>query len=48
MSGYADKAHIDKTKAAGFARYLVKPVDTDELVRVIGTISAPAVRPRDC
>jgi signal transduction histidine kinase/CheY-like chemotaxis protein len=35
MSGYSDKAYIDKSKAAGFAEYLTKPVEEDDLLRTI-------------
>lgn len=35
MSGYSDEVYIAKSKRAGFAEYLVKPVDPDELVKVI-------------
>jgi DNA-binding response OmpR family regulator len=35
MSGYMDDEHVRRSKAAGFAEYLVKPVDTDELLNVV-------------
>jgi CheY-like chemotaxis protein len=34
LSGYSDKFYIDKSKAAGFADYLVKPVEEEQLLAV--------------
>lgn len=35
MSGYMDEEYIKKSRAAGFAEYLVKPVDTDHLLKLV-------------
>lgn len=35
MSGFDDKTYIERSKEAGFGDYLVKPVDTDDLIRAV-------------
>lgn len=35
MSGYSEPEYIDRSKAAGFAEYLTKPVDADDLVDAV-------------
>ena len=45
MSGYGQPSDLDRTRAAGFERHLVKPVDLDELIRLLDaepTSPAPA------
>jgi CheY-like chemotaxis protein len=43
MSGYADQAYISKSQSAGFAEYMVKPVDPDELVNAIRRLTEASV-----
>lgn len=45
MSGYADEAYVSKCKAAGFSEYMVKPVDTDELIRAVSRLLARTTGP---
>jgi DNA-binding response OmpR family regulator len=35
MSGYMDDEHVKRSRAAGFSEYLVKPIDTDQLLNVV-------------
>lgn len=35
LSGYSDSFYIQKSKAAGFSHYLVKPVEEDQLIAAI-------------
>ncbi len=43
MSGYSDSVYVNRSKAVGFAEFLVKPVDTDELLGSIRRILAESV-----
>jgi PAS domain S-box-containing protein len=38
ISGYADEVYVTRSKAAGFAEYLVKPVDTDDVLASLGRV----------
>jgi DNA-binding response OmpR family regulator len=38
VTGYADAEHRALSREAGFDHYLVKPVDPDELQRLLGTL----------
>jgi CheY-like chemotaxis protein len=45
MSGYSESTYVTRSKQAGFAEFLVKPVDADELLEVIRRVlsqSTPA------
>jgi CheY-like chemotaxis protein len=44
VSGYAAAADLEMAAAAGFDRHLTKPVDRDELERVIGEMGDPQAR----
>ncbi|HPU26557.1 MAG TPA: PAS domain S-box protein [Phycisphaerae bacterium] len=37
LSGYSDKIYVDRSKAAGFCRYLVKPVDEEQLLEAVAS-----------
>lgn len=38
MSGHDDEVYVAKSKAAGFSEYLVKPVDPDHVLSVVGRL----------
>jgi CheY-like chemotaxis protein len=40
LSGYSDKIYIDRSKAAGFDQYLVKPVDEEQLLEAVANAIA--------
>jgi CheY-like chemotaxis protein len=40
LSGYSDNIYIERSKAAGFSEYLVKPVDEDQLLTVVRDVLA--------
>jgi PAS domain S-box-containing protein len=44
VSGYAAPADLERATDAGFERHLTKPVDRDELERVIGEVGDPQMR----
>jgi CheY-like chemotaxis protein len=44
LSGYADRAHRERARAAGFDHYLVKPIEPEILERFLENLStAPAL-----
>lgn len=38
MSGYSGSEYVERSQAAGFSQYLVKPVDADDLIRAVARI----------
>ncbi|HPZ97274.1 MAG TPA: PAS domain S-box protein [Phycisphaerae bacterium] len=44
MSGYSDKAYVEQSRSAGFADYLVKPLDEEVLLTAVRRVLADSRR----
>ena len=42
LTGYSQAADRQRSRDAGFARHLAKPIDAEELLRVLAALAAPA------
>ena len=44
VTGYGQEADRARSTAAGFVAHLVKPIDVDEVIEVLGELAAPGLK----